>query len=182
MHGHRLKESRVSGSGDPEFLVCVACWMYCMRPQYCHRGLAKACNGAQRAGAPQSKKGSRAQARTDFSKSLLPGKEKQPIDKLARPTAATRARWAEALGTVLGPADRADPEAPAGSKGSAVDPPEVLERAPDPPAPEGLFRPGLEGVLGSFGFASAAEAQERGRRARAARIVDPRPEIGQREE
>ena len=183
VNGHQLAESRVSGTEDDPFLVCQICWMYCTSPQYAHRGLGTFCQGS--GGGAKSKKGSRAQARNDFARNLLPGKEKPPIDDLVWPTEATRRRWAKALGASFVLEGSKDPEAsgdPPPSGHSAAASLGERGRASAVPGPTGLFLPGLEGALSSMGFSSAEDARARGRLARAAKARDPRPEVGQREE
>ena len=67
--------------------------MYARQPRYAWRGLAKQCGGA----GGRAKQGSRAQARTDFAKGVLPG-SKAPLSAMVMPTAETMERWAAALG------------------------------------------------------------------------------------
>ena len=82
---------------DPGFLI-QGFLIQCLRR---NRVLAKTCHGAE--SALRSKKGSRAQARNDFARGVLPGKAKEPIDELVRPAAATRRRWAKALAATVLP-------------------------------------------------------------------------------
>ena len=141
--------------------------MYAHQPRYAWRGLAKPCGGA----GGRAKKGSRAQARTDFAKGVLPG-SKAPLSAMVMPSAATMQLWAAALGADAAPAP--PQEAPARQPPAAVG--SEVDEAPPPPAAEaaaqeearpqdGLILPGLDGVLSAYGFANVEEARERGRRA-----------------
>ena len=123
-------------------------------------------------------------ARNDFSKNVLPGKSKPPIDELVRPSEATRLKWASALGAFGSDEGSENPAAPVGPavSGQGAAAPSCDRGRANEPGPQGLFLPGLEGALASMGFPSVEAAMARGRQARAAKARDPRPEVGQREE
>ncbi|CAK0824170.1 unnamed protein product, partial [Prorocentrum cordatum] len=79
-----------------EFPACAACFMHARTPGMRRRGLRDECAGAA---ASRARKGSRAQARRDLERGLLPApRPKKAFGALVAPTAEVRSRWAEKLG------------------------------------------------------------------------------------
>ena len=126
VNGNNLMQAQVIGRASEPLLACTSCFMRCNQPRYAHRGLAKGCSGA----GGRSNQGSRAQARSDFAKGVLPGKEKLPISDLVSPTPQTRERWARSLGACTSLVDGPLPSAAASPPRLAVAP-----EAVPPPRP-----------------------------------------------
>ena len=139
-------------------MVCTSCYMYCHQPRCAHRGLAKPCVG----GDHRTGQGSRAQARTDFGKLKLPGREKAPLAELRTPSADERQRWAKSLEVDVsaGGGDQADDGAAGSAAGTAAALAPSTSAAAGPLAPateamegaQALRTPTLQEVLKAHGF------------------------------
>ncbi|CAK0837413.1 unnamed protein product [Prorocentrum cordatum] len=84
VRGHQLMMWRVDGETG-EFLYGTTCFMCARTPKMCWRGLRDECAGVA---ASRARKGSRAQARNDLVRGLLPGSEpKKAFGAFVAPTA-----------------------------------------------------------------------------------------------
>jgi len=172
-------EGQVIGGQAAPFLVCTACYQYAREPKMAWRGLSKPCAGS----AGRAKTGSRAQARTDLMRRILPAApkgQKEPFGDLVAPAAGTRQRWAVKLGVDDGhdgaaeaPASR-PVAAPPAAVGSSAETARSSAAAAGPAAAAGLIVPPLAAVARAHGFESLAEARLRGLQARASRAAAAR--------
>ena len=177
VHGHQLMQGQVLSGLAPPFLVCTTCYLYAREPKMVWRGLCKPCDGAD---ASRTRTGSRAQARNDLKKQILPAApkgKKEPFGSLHGPTAATRALWAPKLGVEAQETATAGAGAGSAASGAAAarSPAGASAQLPQPAAGgQELILPPLASVARAHGFADLAEARARGREAREARAESAR--------